>query len=227
MTGSFRIVRAGDSMISVEFDARIDPAVNGRAVSLGTGLCRALPPGVRDVVTGYRTVAVYFDPLRTPLDRLLADVERLALREPEPWASQRRPIEVPVCYGGEHGPDLSAVAEYGRCPAPEVVRRHAEPLYHVYMVGFLPGFAYMGRVDARIAAPRRPTPRVRVPAGSVGLAGEQTGIYPMETPGGWQLIGRTPLEPFDPTRSDPFLFKPGDRVRFVPIPPERYAAWAG
>jgi inhibitor of KinA len=122
-----------------------------------------------------------------------------------------------VCYGGDYGPDLADVASLAGMSPEEVVAVHAAVTYRVFMLGFLPGFAYMGVVDARIAAPRRANPRVRVPKGSVGIAGRQTGIYPLDAPGGWQLIGRTALEPFDIARPSPFLFKAGDCVRFVPV----------
>lgn len=209
-------------MISVEFEERVDPAVNILAVSLGAALRQVMLCGVRDIVTSYRAVAVYFDPIHTSLGKLISEIERLVLCKPEKSFSQRPPIEVPVCYGGEYGPDLSNVAEHLGCSVPEIVDRHTKLIYLVYMVGFLPGFAYMGSADTKIDIPRHQTPRVRVPAGSVGLAGEQTGIYPMEMPGGWQLIGRTSLKPFDLSRPDPFLFKPGDCIRFVSVTSDHY-----
>jgi KipI family sensor histidine kinase inhibitor len=126
-------------------------------------------------------------------------------------------IEIGVHYGGDDGPDLKAVAEWARCSPEEVIERHAARTYRVYMLGFVPGFSYMGRVDERIAAPRRRVPRDRVPAGSVGIAGEQTGVYPIATPGGWQLIGRTDAVMFDADRAQPSLLQPGDEVRFVPL----------
>jgi inhibitor of KinA len=122
-----------------------------------------------------------------------------------------------VCYGGEFGPDLAEVAALAGATEEEVVALHVAPIYRVYVVGFVPGFPYMASVDARLALPRRTTPRTRVPAGSVAIAAGQTGIYPMETPGGWHLIGRTHVKPYDHTRREPFLFKPGDRVRFRSI----------
>jgi inhibitor of KinA len=129
---------------------------------------------------------------------------------------------VPVCYGGDLGPDLADVAAFAGCSEADVVSLHSGRDYRVYMVGFVPGFAYMAEVEARIAAPRRASPRTAVPAGSVAIAGGQTGVYPAVTPGGWNLIGRTALQPYDPDREQPFLFKPGDRVRFRPIPLEEF-----
>jgi KipI family sensor histidine kinase inhibitor len=130
---------------------------------------------------------------------------------------------VPVCYSGEFAPDLAAVAAFGGITEAEAVRLHTLPTYRVFMLGFSPGFTYMGPVDGRIAAPRLPAPRVRVPAGSVGIAGVQTGIYPAPTPGGWQIVGRTPVRPFDLSRSEPFLFRPGDAVQFHAIDASEYA----
>jgi inhibitor of KinA len=218
----FRIVPAGDSAVVVEFEERIDPAINARAIALAGSLQAALIPGVRDVVPAYRSVALFFDPLRTDYDVLVERVEREAGRPAVEAARQPDVLRIPVCYGGDFGPDLAAVAAFGGIGADEVIAMHAATTYRVFMLGFVPGFAYMGIVDVRIAAPRHRTPRLRVPAGSVGIAGVQTGVYPAETPGGWQLIGRTPLRPFDAQRAEPFLMKAGDAVRFVPIDREEF-----
>jgi inhibitor of KinA len=217
MSPTFRIVTAGDSALIVEFEERIDPAVNARAIALAESLQAAKIPGVRDVVPTYRSVAVFFDPLRTGYDALVDRLEANASTASPDAAAPREPIRVPVCYGGDLGPDLGAVAAFAGIAEDEVVALHTSATYRVFMLGFVPGFAYMGIVDQRIAAPRHSTPRVRVPIGSVGIAGVQTGIYPAETPGGWQLIGRTPIKPFDPLRAEPFLTKAGDAVRFHAI----------
>jgi KipI family sensor histidine kinase inhibitor len=212
-----RIVPAGDSAIVIELEARIDPAVNAQAILLAEAVHAAAIAGVRDVVPTYRSVTVFFDPLRTDFKRLVEWIEREADRLPDGPIAERPVISVPVCYQGELGPDLAAVAAFANMSEEDVIATHAGATYRVFMLGFMPGFAYMGTVDPRIAMPRRSTPRVRVPSGAVGIAGPQTGIYPVETPGGWQLIGRTALRPFDARRSAPFLFHPGDAVRFVPI----------
>ena len=217
-----RIVAAGDSALIVEFEERIDPAVNARVIALAQALQSAAVPGVRDVVPTFRSVAVYFDPLRTNYDALVGRIEREARRDVGSSGAARPPIAIPVCYGGELGPDLPNVAAFARMPEPDVIALHAANIYRVFMLGFVAGFAYMGIVDARIAVPRHSTPRVRVPLGSVGIAGVQTGIYPAETPGGWQLIGRTPVKPFDATRPEPFLMKAGDNVRFTAIDRTEY-----
>jgi inhibitor of KinA len=220
-----RIVPAGDSALVVEFEDRIDPAVNARAIALAESVQRARFRGVRDVVPTYRSVAVYFDPLHVAYDELLAFVERAAKRSAPPDARPAEPIRIPVCYGGEFGPDLEDVAAFARAGEPDVVRMHTATIYRVFMLGFVAGFAYLGSVDDRIAMPRHATPRVRVPAGSVGIAGVQTGIYPADTPGGWRLLGRTPVKPFDLRRPDPFLMKAGDAVCFYPISRGEYDAW--
>ena len=222
---AFRIVPAGDSALIVEFEERIDPDVNARTIACAEGIQAARLAGVRDVVPTYRSVAVYFDPLRTDHDALLACLEREARRPPTAASAVRPPVRIPVCYGGELGPDLGGVASFAGMPEAEVVRVHAAAAYRVFMLGFVAGFAYLGIVDERIAMPRRATPRVRVPVGSVGIGGAQTGVYSAETPGGWQLIGRTPVKPFDPSRDDPFLMKAGDAVQFYPIDRLEYDRW--
>ncbi len=213
-----RIRECGDSMLLVELASVIDPLVNTRAIALATRLRDRQARGVRDVAPGYCTIGVHFDPLQTDLLALEAAIaDEAALVETMVTELSQAPIEIGVIYGGEAGPDLAAVAERAGCTPADVVERHAARTYRVYMLGFVPGFAYMGRVDATIAMPRHCVPRERVPAGSVGIAGEQTGVYPVASPGGWQLIGRTSTVMFDPTRSQASLLAPGDEVRFVPL----------
>ena len=221
----YRIVAAGDSAIFVEFEDRIDPGVNARTIAFAEAITAANVAGVRDVVPAYRSAAIYFDPLRTDSAALMASVEREAGRPASSPAAAVAPVRIPVCYGGELGPDLPGVAAFAKAAEEDVVRLHADGTYRVFMLGFVPGFAYLGTVDDRIAMPRHATPRVRVPSGSVGIAGIQTGVYPAETPGGWQLIGRTPVKPFDPFRDPPFLMKAGDAVQFYPIERREYDAW--
>jgi len=218
----WRLVPVGDCVVVVEFDERIDRSINARAVSLAARVRAARIPGVRDVVPTFRSVGVYFDPLQTDYELLIRRLERDAVAldmqaETADSSETAEPIRVPVCYGGEFGPDLSEVAAFGGITESEAARLHASAVYRVFMMGFLPGFAYMGTLDPRIAAPRRSTPRTRVPAGSVAIAGPQTGIYPSESPGGWWLIGRTPLRLFDPFRPEPSTFAAGDLVRFYPV----------
>ena len=208
-------VRLGDSCISIGFDERIDPAINALCVAIAARLQERPKPGVRDIVPTYNAVTVHFDPLRVDREELLLDLSVLTATDFPEAAPDKEPITIPVTYGGEFGPDLAAVAEFGRCSEEDVVQVHCRKVYRVYMLGFLPGFAYMGSVDARIAMPRLDTPRMKVAAGSVGIAGAQTGVYPVDTPGGWRIIGRTDARMFDLARDNPFLVKAGDLVRFV------------
>jgi KipI family sensor histidine kinase inhibitor len=205
---------AGDSALIARLDETIDPQVNARAVAIARAIEASAIGGVRDVVPTFRSVAVHLDPLRTGIE----DVERhlhRAAESPSVTESGKR-VEIPVTYGGEAGPDLDAVAAFAGTSRDIALARHANQPYRVYMLGFLPGFAYLGAVDASIAAPRHATPRVRVPAGSVGIAGRQTGVYPFESPGGWQIIGRTATRMFDPDGTPAALLAPGDIVTFVP-----------
>ena len=212
-----RIVTAGDAAVIVEFDERIDTVVNARAIAMADAVERASFPGVRDVVPAYRSVAVYFDPLQTDTSGLLERLGDLADAVPASATSGGATVRVPVCYGGEFGPDLPDVARFAQLSEDETARLHAAGAYRVFMLGFLPGFAYLGPVPPQLAVPRRPVPRARVAAGSVAIAGGQTAVYPFETPGGWQVIGRTPLKPFDAGRDSACLFSPGDRVEFYAI----------
>lgn len=205
-------------MLLVEFDQRIDPVVNDRSIQLASRLATRIGAVVRDVVPAYCSVGIHFDPLLTDLaalERVIGEEAR-ALEHAEPREPSQI-IDIPVRYGGEYGPDLDSVATWAGVTPDEVIARHSARTYRVYMLGFVPGFSYMGRVDHSIAAPRHRVPRERVPAGSVGIAGEQTGVYPISTPGGWQLIGRTDVAMFDAARTPPSLLNPGDFVRFVPV----------
>lgn len=217
-----RIVDAGDSALMLELGPRCaSPHIDLELCARLAGVARAVRArsmaGVRDVVSTYRTVVVSFDPLATDVERLAALLRESSAAAPVVGGAMH---EVPASYGGADGPDLDEVAAFARCSPDEVIDRHTSRTYRVCMLGFLPGFAYLGSVEDRIAAPRRATPRVRVPAGSVGIAGQQTGIYPMESPGGWQIIGRAGVSLFDPHRTPVSLFSAGDEVRFVPVSPD-------
>ena len=213
-----RVRFSSDTMMLLELEPRVDPVVNAQAIHLAARLRRRLGRAVRDVVPSYCTIGIHFDPLLTDLGALERAVQEEARHMPaDVEASDAAPHRIAVRYGGDDGPDLRSVSEWAGCSIDEVIERHAARIYRVYMIGFVPGFCYMGRVDGSIAAPRHRVPRERVPAGSVGIAGEQTGVYPISTPGGWQLIGRTDAVMFDANRDTPSLLQPGDLVQFVPV----------
>ncbi len=219
---SLHIRDAGDSALLLELGSGAasgrdvpDAGVNARAVAAARDLDRRQLAGVRDVVPTFGSVAVFVDALCADMSAVGAALAEAADAQAADVVAKA--IDVPVIYGGDGGPDLDEVAALAGCTAREVVERHASRAYRVFMLGFLPGFAYLGSVDPVIAVPRKATPRLRVPAGSVGIAGCQTGIYPRESPGGWQIIGRTSMALFDAAGTPPALLAPGDEVRFVPI----------
>ncbi len=215
MTGP-RLSRLGDYAWLVSFEPRVDADTSARVLATAAWIAGQQWAGVRDVVPALTSVAVHLSPECAEageIQRLIA--EQLAL--PTVATHTDSPvIEIEVSYGGSEGPDLAAVAEAVQLEPAEVVRRHSAVIYRVFMLGFLPGFPYLGPVDPSIQVPRLAVPRTLVPAGSVGLAGPQTGIYPRESPGGWQIIGRTSEVLFDVSRTRPARLMPGDRVRFVP-----------
>ena len=217
-----RMLVEGEGGIVVELGDAIDPSLNSWVHRLAEAVRRELADDILEVVPTYRSLLVLFDPLRRDRATLEGSIATLLGRIglERQGARRGRVVSIPVHYGGADGPDLEFVAAHGRLSADEVVSIHASVAYRVYMLGFTPGFPYLGGMSERIAAPRLDSPRTRIPAGSVGIAGAQTGIYPIESPGGWRLIGRTPLRLFDPRATDPFLVAAGDRVRFVPVDEE-------
>ncbi len=187
--------------------------------------------GLQTTVPAYCTLSVFFDPVKvlkstlqgsTCLEKVTYYLEQLNEKEITFTVSEPRTVIIPVCYGGDMGPDLEDVAISNKLTAEEVINEHTSTTYLVHMIGFVPGFAYLGGMNPTIAAPRKATPRVAVPAGAVGIAGMQTGIYPLQTPGGWQIIGQTPVKMFDPNRPAPALLKAGDRVQFKRIEMEEF-----
>jgi len=227
-TPALEVEPLGDRALRVVFGRTIDPAVNRQVHHLASLLRAGGVPGLEDLVPGYASLTVHYDPAawvredRGPFAVLAAELRTLwgsAGRDAPPAP---REVSIPVCYGGAFGPDLAEVASRCGLPEAEVVRRHSAPAYLVHLLGFAPGFPYLGGLDPDLATPRRSTPRPLVPAGSVGIAGHQTGIYPLATPGGWQLIGRTPRPLFDPAGAEPCLLRPGDLVRFVPMDPSAF-----
>ena len=226
-----RLFPMGDQALVVEFGDRIDSTLSLHIASLAAQLRESRLPGVTDIVPAYTTLALHYDPAAlgggtSPYEAL---AEALSAWLNDPSAGEQatgRTVEIPVCYGGAYGEDLETLAHARGLSVDEAIALHSATTYHVHMLGFVPGFAYLGGLDARLAMPRRDSPRPRVPAGSVGIGGEQTGVYPLETPGGWQIIGRTPLQLFQPQVMPPCLLSAGDTVRFVPIPERQFLSLA-
>ncbi len=220
--GMPRYLPAGDQALVVEFANEISIEVNRKVQGMVAALQERVIPGVLEVVPTYRSVLVYYRPDRIGWGELLGQIRDVAHISLQGHTVEGRQWDIPTLYGGEAGPDLADVAAHcGLSPA-EVVAIHSQAEYRVFMLGFTPGFPYLGGMDSRIATPRLSTPRAEIPAGSVGIAGSQTGIYPVASPGGWRLIGRTPLKLYDPLRDPPVLFKSGDTLRFVPISQEEF-----
>jgi len=211
-----RFLSCGDSALVVEFGTQIDRGLNDRVLRLDTAVRAATIPGIVETVPTFRSLLVHYDPLLTDSAALRTAIERLLDRQHD-TPSAGKLWRIPACYTPPHGCDLEEVARRTGLAAAEVVRLHSERRYHVYMIGFSPGYPYMGDLPAQLALPRRTDPRVRVPGGSIAIAGGMTAIYPVESPGGWHLIGATPLRLFDLAWSQPALLAAGDEVLFEPI----------
>jgi inhibitor of KinA len=216
-----RFLPAGDTAVVVEFGLDIDRAVSERVLRLSTRVREAALPGVIETVPTFRSLAIHYDPLTTS-GAAVAEAARLFLDDAAHESKPQRLWRVPACYEEPYGPDLADVAERTGLTPAEVVSLHTTTQFHVYMVGFLPGFPYMGDLPPELVLPRRTDPRVRVPAGSVAMAMAMTGVYPVESPGGWHLIGATPIRLFDLAWEQPAQFAPGDAVRFDPVTPAEY-----
>lgn len=225
--GTVRMLVAGEQGLVVEFGNAIDPAVNARVHRLARSLAARGLECVLETVPTYRSLLVLFDPLVLTRERLASEIDELLAAPAAGEASVEggNTVELPVLYGGEFGPDLDFVARHNGLSAEEVIAIHSSAAYLVYMLGFTPGFPYLGGMSSRLATPRLSSPRGKVPSGSVGIAGSQAGVYPLESPGGWRLIGRTPLRLFDLDAERPFLLAPGDVVRFRPVDEEEYWAY--
>ena len=210
-------VPASDSSLLVVFGNTISPVLHERVMALFHALQARHDPRIRNLHPGYASLLIEFDPLGLTHDELMAVVEQLESTSDSVAASNAPAVTIPVCYDIEFGPDLPDVAQHAKLSIEEVIRRHSSPTYLVYFLGFSPGFAYLGGLPEVLHAPRLATPRPSVAAGSVGIAGSQTGIYPVDSPGGWKLIGRTPRRMFDPKATPPTLLQPADRIRFAAI----------
>lgn len=217
-----RFLPAGDRGLVVEFGAQIDVAVNNQVRALALALHATEIPGLREAVPTYRSLGLEYDPARLTVGELRTKIEDTLAHLDPTWLPPPRVVHVPTCYGGEFGPDLPFVAEHSGLAESDVVALHSRTPYHVHMIGFTAGFAYLGGLPEKLHTPRLPSPRTKTPRGAVGIGGSQTGAYSAETPGGWRLIGRTPLRLFDPLRDPPTPMLPGDTVRFDPISREEY-----
>ena len=225
---SARFLPAGDSAIAVEFGREIDLNINNQVAAMRTVIEAAIDEGklkgIVELVPTYGSLLVVYDQLAVGYAGLIGQLKILAEGLEGVEIPDREVVEIPVVYGGEYGPDLGIVAQLNSLSEDEVIKRHSEAEYPIYMLGFVAGFPYLGGMDKSIAAPRKQTPRLKIPAGSVGIAGQQTGIYSVESPGGWQIIGRTPLKLYDADGEKPILLRAGQSIRFKPITEAEYEA---
>jgi inhibitor of KinA len=229
---SFHIYSLSEQAVTVEFGKMIDEDVLARVNNFNSLVNQNPFPGFITTVPAYTTVTVFYDALQVGqsatmpggdcFEKVSSWLYSLKDKKPESSKSLNETITIPVCYGSQFGPDLEDVATIHKLTPQKVIELHSAATYKVYMIGFVPGFAYLGGMNEDIAMPRKQTPRSAIPAGSVGIAGKQTGVYPLETPGGWQIIGRTPLKMFDVRSSQPSLLKAGDNVVFKPISEQEY-----
>lgn len=217
-----RIVPEGDSAILVEFPQVISYEINNRIISLVELLKEQYIEGVMDMTPAFCSLLVHYDPRVVTYKKLVGRIEKMLTLNFESRTKVRKVYEIPVCYGGEYGPDLDFVAKNAGISVDEVIKIHTSEDYLIYMLGFLPGFPYLGGLNEKIHTPRLANPRIKIPAGSVGIGGVQTGIYPLESPGGWQLIGQTPVKTYDPERSSPILFEAGNYIRFRAVSEEEF-----
>lgn len=216
----------GDRAVTVCFPQEISPEVNAVVCGFVSRFLAHGLEGVIEIVPTYCAVTIHFDPAVLDVDLLMSSIEESSQQSGEAAAGEVETVVVPVAYGGKYGPDMANVMTHTGLSEDEIIKRHSEREYLIYMLGFTPGFPYMGGMNESIATPRLNTPRTAIPAGSVGIAGSQTGVYPIASPGGWQLIGRTPLKLFDIGRENPFLLKAGQKVKFTPISAEEYERMA-
>lgn len=217
-----RYLTSGDKGLVVEFGNEISEAVNKKVRNLYLAIHKSQISGIYEMIPTYRSLLIQYNPIEIEVNKLieiLVEIENSldSIDLPKP-----RIIEIPTIYGGEFGEDLKFVSEHSGMSENEVIKIHSSVDYRIYMLGFSPGFPYLGGMSEKIETPRLKTPRTKIPAGSVGIAGKQTGIYPMESPGGWQLIGRTPLKLYDPKSETPIILQAGDYIRFVPIEKDEY-----
>ena len=219
---NIRILTAGDSSLLVEFGKEISPEINRKITAKVPMMKEQHIEGVVDVIPAFCSLLINYDPRVISYEDIRERIQNIVKLDAQAGADIKRVYEIPVCYGGEYGPDLDNIAEHAGLTKEEVIEIHSSRDYLIYMLGFLPGFTYLGGLDERIHTPRLANPRIKINAGSVGIGGSQTGIYPLDSPGGWQLMGMTPVKTYDPKREKPILVEAGDYIRFVPVDEEEY-----
>lgn len=218
-----KIYPAGDMALSVDFGNVISEEINDQVMHLKHALQEEKIPGIRELLPSYRALLVRYDPMQLSFAQLSELIQRLQKQEGSEKGRKEKMIRlIPCCYGGAYGEDLKGMEAVTGLSEEEIIRIHSGTDYKIYMLGFLPGFVYLGGMDERIAAPRLDTPRVEIPAGSVGIGGKQTGVYPIASPGGWRLIATTPVKFYDPAASQPILCSAGEYIRFVPVTAKEY-----
>ena len=212
-----KLMAAGDQVLVAEFGDRIDEAVNDQVHALAAKIEEQQIPGIGEVVPTFRSLLIYYDSYQLSYREAADKIEELARNLKTEQKTKKRILKIPCCYGVRFGPDLADMEQLTGLDRKEMIDIHSSVDYKVYMLGFLPGFAYLGGLDERIHVPRLKSPRLKISRGAVGIGGSQTGIYPMDSPGGWRLMGETPIDMYDPNREQPILVQAGDYIRFVPI----------
>ena len=219
---NIKILTAGDASLLVEFGKEINPDINRKIAATVQLMREQHIEGVVDVIPAFCSLLINYDPRVIGYEEIKDRIKKLLKLEIKAGNEKKKIFEIPVCYGGEFGPDIATIAEHAGLTEQEVIELHSSRDYLIYMLGFLPGFCYLGGLDERIFTPRLASPRIKIDAGSVGIGGSQTGIYPLDSPGGWQLMGKTPVKTYHPDREVPILVEAGDYIRFVPIDEEEF-----
>lgn len=217
-----RILPTGERALTVEFGDEIDEHINARLMGFSKHLSSLKIKGIEEMVPSFRAVMIHYNPVILSYSQMVSLIEDALKGNFEEVSGKKTVVRIPVCYGGEYGPDLGYVAEHAGLSEEEVISIHSSKPYLIYMLGFMPGFPYLGGLDERIHTPRLSSPRLKLEAGSVGIAAGQTGLYPMESPGGWQIIGLTPVKCYNPDKPKAIPYEAGDYIQFYPITPQEY-----
>lgn len=222
MYDKIKYLSAGDKAVVMEFGNEISKDINAKIRNVVKSVEEAKVDGIVELLPTYRSLMIMYDPLKIEYSELISTLDFMSSKQVDNEEEKIKIVEFPTVYGGEYGPDINFVAEHNNIAVDEVIKIHTGTDYLVYMMGFTPGFTYLGGMSDKIVTPRLASPRTKIPAGSVGIAGAQTGMYPSETPGGWQLIGRTPLKLYDSDKEPPVMLSAGDYVRYVSVSEEEY-----